>query len=134
MSKKAIHRIDEFRELKNLSVNKLESLLGTSNGYLGKQIKSEGSVGSDILERLFSEFPDFNPEYILTGKGSLIKENYNPKTIDQMIDEKIDQKLQSKGYTLEEYSQLHQMREFILEQMAEAKKVSDKQKGSSKSS
>ncbi len=43
-----------------------------SNGYLGKQLKGKGAIGSDILERIKEKYPDLSLVWLVTGKGTML--------------------------------------------------------------
>lgn len=47
--------------------------MGLSNGYLGKMKERKGSIGSDVLEKIFSEYSDLNAEWLFTGSGGMFK-------------------------------------------------------------
>lgn len=70
---KAIDRLFVFFEHQGLKPTPIGTELGLTNGYLGKMRDRHGSIGSDILETIFSKFPDLNPEWLITGKGSMMK-------------------------------------------------------------
>lgn len=48
-----------------------------SNGYLKKQIKGKGSIGSDIIEKIVSKYNDISLIWLLTGKGKMLADNYS---------------------------------------------------------
>lgn len=70
---KAIDRLFLYFEHKGLKPTPVGMELGLTNGYLGKMRDRHGSIGSDILETIFSNFPDLSPEWLITGSGSMIK-------------------------------------------------------------
>lgn len=69
---KLINRLESYIRLKNLSLNAFDKSIGAANGYIGKQIKVNGSIGSDTIEKIASVFPDLNLMWLLTGEGSMI--------------------------------------------------------------
>lgn len=69
---KAIERLFMFFEAQELKHTPVEKSLGLTNGYLGKMKARNGSIGSDILETIFSKFQDLNPNWLLTGRGSML--------------------------------------------------------------
>jgi hypothetical protein len=48
-----------------------------SNGYLKKQIKGKGSIGSDIIEKIVSKYSDISLIWLLTGKGKMLNDTYS---------------------------------------------------------
>ena len=72
---KVVARLKQFIENQGVSYNSLDVKLGAGKGYIGKQIKNQGSIGSDVLEKLLSQYPELNPKWLLTGKGQMLTQN-----------------------------------------------------------
>jgi len=70
---KIIERLNQFIDYKNISLNMFDKSIGASNGYIGKQIKNNGSIGSDLIQKIFSVYPDLNILWLMTGEGEMIK-------------------------------------------------------------
>lgn len=66
-----------FRE-NNLSNYRVEQECGLSNGYL-RHLKKAPSV--EILEKIFSAFPELNRNWVMTGEGSMLREPEERKLI-----------------------------------------------------
>ena len=62
-------RILQFIEYKRLSKNKFYKETGLSNGILDKQ----GGISSDSLEKIYCVYPEINLDWLLTGKGEMLK-------------------------------------------------------------
>lgn len=62
-------RILEYIESKGFSKYRFYKDIGLSNGYLDK----EGSVGSDICEKISYQYKDLSLEWLITGEGSMLK-------------------------------------------------------------
>lgn len=79
---KTIERIKEFIEFKGISLNQFDKEIGAGNGYIGKQIVKNASIGSDKIEKMLSKYIELNPRWLLTGKGEmLILEEFNKSLI-----------------------------------------------------
>lgn len=77
---KTVDRIKQYLELKGISFNAFDKAIEAGNGYFGKQVKRQGSIGSDIIEKIVYTYPDINPLWLITGRGEmLISESSNPK-------------------------------------------------------
>lgn len=63
-------RILQFIEYKGISKNKFYIESGISNGVLDKK----SGLSMDTVEKFYSTFPEINPEWLLTGKGNMLKE------------------------------------------------------------
>jgi hypothetical protein len=62
-------RISEFLIYKGITRYKFYKLTGLSNGFLDK----DGAINSDNCEKICTCFPDLNPEWLLVGRGQMIK-------------------------------------------------------------
>ncbi|MEY3451767.1 MAG: hypothetical protein RL711_1593 [Bacteroidota bacterium] len=86
-------RIKQFVDYKEITMNKLNTILGYSNGMIGKIVASNGNLSNDKLMLLFSTFPELNKDWFLTGEGEMI---------NKPSQEKINQK---ETYVAREYIQ-----------------------------
>lgn len=71
---KPIERIAIFIHFKKISPHAFEQKINLSNGYFSKQLKHLGSVGSDILIKIYLSYPELDILWILTGEGQMLKE------------------------------------------------------------
>ena len=62
-------RIIQFVEYKKISKNKFYKETGLSNGFLDKN----NHPGADKLEQIIYTYPNINPEWLLTGKGEMLR-------------------------------------------------------------
>ena len=72
---KPIERIAIFIHFKKISPHAFEQKIDLSNGYFSKQLKHLGSVGSDILIKIYHAYPELDILWILTGEGQMLKED-----------------------------------------------------------
>ena len=72
---KPIERIAIFIHFKKISPHAFEQKIELSNGYFSKQLKHLGSVGSDILIKIYQAYPELDILWILTGEGQMLKED-----------------------------------------------------------
>jgi hypothetical protein len=70
---KAIERVSEYLNYKIITPHKFEQTLQISNGYIHKQLKNNGSIGSDILIKIATQYDDLNILWVLTGEGTMLK-------------------------------------------------------------
>lgn len=71
---KPIERLDLYLKFKNLTPHAFEKKIKLSNGYFSKQLKHNGSIGSDILIRIHEQFGDLNLIWLLLGEGQMIND------------------------------------------------------------
>lgn len=62
-------RIRKIIEYKGISTRKFCEKVGIANGFLDK-VKD---VGSEKLLKILNAYPDISPEWLLTGKGEMLK-------------------------------------------------------------
>jgi phage repressor protein C with HTH and peptisase S24 domain len=62
-------KISQYLKYKGISKNKFYIQTGLSTGFLD----SGNSLGVDKLRKIIDNYPDFNPAWLLTGRGEMIK-------------------------------------------------------------
>jgi WD40 repeat protein len=98
---KPIERIALFIHFKKITPHAFEQKNGLSNGYFSKQLKHLGSVGSDILIRIYKAYPELDILWILTGEGQMLKETVQQnQQIDEIILEDFTNKYTSENKKL----------------------------------
>lgn len=70
----AIDRIYEFVSYKDISISEFSINIGVSNGYLAKQKSASANIGSHIIEKLVSAYPEINADWLITGRGVMLYE------------------------------------------------------------
>lgn len=73
---KVTDRLQEYLKLRQISPYTFERTCSIANGYLKKQMKGKGSIGSEIVERITEKYKDLNITWLLTGKGHMIVTSY----------------------------------------------------------
>ena len=98
---KPIERIAIFIHFKKISPHAFEQKINLSNGYFSKQLKHLGSVGSDILIKIYQAYPELDILWILTGEGQMLKESaQQSQQIDDIILEDFTNKYTSENRKL----------------------------------
>lgn len=65
------NRIKEFIKHKKLTITAFEVSIGVSNGYINSMRKSFSNDKFNFIVEIYS---DINPEWLLTGKGEMLRE------------------------------------------------------------
>ena len=68
-----LQRIKQFIDLKGITIKAFEQKIGFSNGAFGSQLRNNRTIGVDKIENILFEYPELSPEWLLTGKGEMIK-------------------------------------------------------------
>lgn len=74
---KTIQRLKKYIDYKGISLNAFDSKIDSSNGYIGKQIKNNASIGSDIIEKIICTYDDLNPLWLINGEGNMLRVESN---------------------------------------------------------
>ena len=70
-----LERLKEYIDYKGISIAAFERSIGMANASFGKSLKRHGSIGTDKLENILSVYKDISPQWLLLGKGGMIKED-----------------------------------------------------------
>ena len=71
-----LDRLYQYLELNAISAYAFEHACGLSNGYLGKQLRGKGTVGSAVLEKIKIQYPELNIHWLITGQGNITGKTY----------------------------------------------------------
>ncbi len=102
---KTIDRLIQFIQHVGLSARQFDLSIGASNGYTLRMKKNRASIGSDVIENILRIYPQLNVVWLLTGEGSMLKEDRSsvPLDYDQLprdkqreIEELIEKKIRQK--------------------------------------
>ena len=80
-------RLYRYLTYKSISAYAFEHTCGLSNGYLGKQLRGKGNIGSNVLGKIKIHFPDLNIHWLVTGQGNMKTNLYAigaEETLDQL--------------------------------------------------
>lgn len=77
-----ISNIYQFIDYKDITVSEFSKKIAVSNGYFAKQRASEGAISSQIIEKIVSQYPEINLEWLITGNGNMIKEKGKGSSVE----------------------------------------------------
>ena len=67
-----IDRIQCYMSRSGINNNQLTVAAGLSVGLIGRAIKAKSGLNSDSIEKILYAYPDLNPNWLLTGRGSML--------------------------------------------------------------
>jgi len=70
-----VEKLKEYLDFKGLSVSFAEKEVGLSNGSLSKPFNAKTTIKTDTLEKFLIKYSEINPEWLLTGKGDMLKQD-----------------------------------------------------------
>lgn len=73
MTENTLQRIKQYIDAKGIKVSTLEREVGMSNGSFARQLKNNKTIGVDKLENIVRKYTDVDPEWLLTGNGTMFK-------------------------------------------------------------
>ncbi|MBA4167445.1 MAG: hypothetical protein H0X41_07885 [Chitinophagaceae bacterium] len=69
---RVIDRLYQYLEQKHILHRTFERSCNIANGYLTKQTRGKGTIGSEILEKISDKYIDLSLTWLITGKGSML--------------------------------------------------------------
>jgi transcriptional regulator with XRE-family HTH domain len=80
-----IDRLIQYLEHKRITAYSFERTCQVANGYLKKQQKGKGSIGSDILERIHRNYFDINIAWLVTGEGDMTLSEASDRVTERLM-------------------------------------------------
>lgn len=90
--KNILSRIQQIADHENIKITALERKIGASKGVLSRAINSGTDIQSKWIQIIAENYPHYNVEWLITGKGEMLKsvlpgEKISDKTLDRLIEE-----------------------------------------------
>lgn len=82
-----LYRIKQIIENEKISVKKFEEILGVYSGAIAKAIRNDTSFSCLLLPKIIEKFPQYSCEWLLTGKGPMLKSEVSSEDIAPKQDE-----------------------------------------------
>jgi len=70
---KILQRIKNLTENEGITIGKLERVIGASKGVLSRAINNDTDIQAKWLEIIADNYPHYSAEWLLTGKGAMLK-------------------------------------------------------------
>ena len=75
-----------------VTITRLEQIIGASKGVLSRAITNNSDIQSKWLLKLVENYPHYNSEWLLTGKGPMLKEQKDELILNEPSPEHLIQK------------------------------------------
>jgi len=72
--------------MKNISASKFADEIGVQRSSISHILSGRNNPSLDVVQKILKRFPDINPEWLLAGKGPMIKEKV-PDLFDSINDQ-----------------------------------------------
>lgn len=95
--KTLLDRIAEIANQEGISITKLEQTLGASQGVFSRALRNNTDIQAKWIEKIIENYPQYRIEWLITGKGDMIKPADNAKPQETATAEHIES-----GYSSEE--------------------------------
>jgi len=118
-----LFRIKQYIDYKGLSLRAFEASIGISNGAFTSQLKPGKTIGVDRLENILRIYEDLNPDWALTGKGTMLRsESASKETADAS-----EHASKSNQKALERLEELYEVNKKYTQLLEEKLKATQKQ-------
>lgn len=84
--KNIVTRLKEYLDFKGISVSVAEKTIGISNASLSKPFNNKTSIKTDTLESFLNSYSEISSEWLLTGKGKMLKKAINENIVNEPIE------------------------------------------------
>lgn len=82
---KILTRIEEISKHEGITIGALEKKIGASKGVLSRAISKGTDIQAKWIELLVENYPNYSTEWLLTGKGSMLK---SPREEERQVEVK----------------------------------------------
>lgn len=83
--------LSQFIDYKRISVLAFEKKIGVRS-TVQKAIKGSSNLGSNLLAKIVVEFPEINPDWLITGNGEMLRlDDTNTKLLQCDCNKKINE-------------------------------------------
>lgn len=69
-----LDRISKIADNKGISIGRFESSIGASKGVLSRAIANKTDIQAKWIVAIGDNYPEISPEWLLTGKGNMLKQ------------------------------------------------------------
>ena len=123
----ALLRIKAYLDYKGLSLRAFEASIGVSNGAITSQMKPGKTIGVDRLENILRIYEELSPDWVMTGRGTMIREEYASKEAANASENASKVTSKSNQKALERLEELYEVNKKYTQLLEEKLKATQKQ-------
>lgn len=89
-----LERIAQLASKANITISGLEKQIGASKGVLPRAVQNNTDIQSKWLCKIVEAYPEFSAEWLLTGKGEMLRKKSSPpgeSIIEMLFNKTIEQ-------------------------------------------
>lgn len=79
-------RLKYFIEYLGISTRNFEQKISVSNGLIARFLAKNTTIQSNILSKICDTYPDLNPDWLITGKGDMLRGSVPAAAPDSTLD------------------------------------------------
>ncbi len=79
-------RLKQLIDVIGISITAFETSIGVSKGALAKPIKNKRAVGVEVLEKILTNYPNVNLDWLVLGIGKIFKDSKDLKPENDIND------------------------------------------------
>lgn len=79
-------RLKYYIEYLGISTRNFEQKISVSNGLIARFLAKNTTIQSNILSKICDTYPDLNPDWLITGKGEMLRGSVPAAAPDSTLD------------------------------------------------
>lgn len=99
-----LKRIEQISIEETISITRLEKVIGASKGVLSRALSKNTDIQSKWIESIVENYPRYSAEWLLTGKGPMLKETIDnacmPNNAIPLITEDVVLKIKDSNFKI----------------------------------
>lgn len=99
-----LKRIEQISIEETISITRLEKVIGASKGVLSRALSKNTDIQSKWIESIVENYPRYSAEWLLTGKGPMLKETIDnacmPNNAIPLITEDVILKIKDSNFKI----------------------------------
>lgn len=81
-----LERLGKMAVNKGITISSLEKKIGASKGVLSRALSQKTDIQAKWVVKIVENYPEISPEWLLTGKGEMLKSEVNTNQSEHMLD------------------------------------------------